>query len=299
LRALTTQENTMTTEHDSGLTLPDILGAWSNRRRARIAARTLCACSLALTLVLDAPPASAQTEARVQVSNCGEFADAGAASAGQSVITTACGGAPAGFNLAEGAASFSTGSLFVNLVSTPGRGVVANASLEDQITFHVASGGSAVVPVNVSGSFRGRLFPSFSVSLGLGARFLRFSGSTTDSIDGNPGTDLYFPQTGDPLDHVEGAYSITVDWTIFDGATYGLLVGVQAGASDGATLYLDDPLTFRLPDGVTYTAASGSSYAAVSAVPEPDTFAAIAAGLALMSLIARRRQAARARATAA
>lgn len=244
---------------------------------------------LAAALSLAAGTSFAQTTAaKVTLGNCGDYVFTDAAATGGSVSTSACGAA--GAAQAEGGAAFSSSpSVFLNLVSSPGRGVTGLAYLDDYVTFQIASGTSAVVAVNVAGNFRGTLFPSFEVDLGLGSHFFQYHGSTTDSIDGNPGSDVYFPQTGDPLTGVIGSHDINYDWTIVGSVAYEVLIGVKAGASDGASIYIDDPLTFRLPAGVTLSSLSGMTYAAVTAVPEPETYALLLAGLGFMAVVGRRK----------
>lgn len=252
-------------------------------------------CMLAAGLLLEFDTASAETtEAKVTFSNCGDYAYSGVAAAGGSVTTTTCGLVVSRPVTAEGGADFSASpQLWLNMTSDTRRGVDGLAYLDDYVTFHVANGGSAVVTANISGSFQAKLYPSFSVTAALGSDAFGGTGSTTDSIDGNPGTDLYFPQTGDPLSAagVVGSYSISHDWTVSDGYVYELYAALKVlGASNGASIYIEDPFTFKLPDGVTFTSMSGSTYgaAAIPAVPEPSTWMLMAAGLAVMARLRRK-----------
>lgn len=243
--------------------------------------------------------ASPITAAAVTLKNCGTTTYSGAASAGGSVSTTTCGSTTTGPVLAEGGAGFSSSpELFLNLTSNPGRGVEAFASLDDYLTFHVAGGGSAVVHASISGTFSGAGYDShITLSLGLGTFFHQYFGSVTDSIDGNPGSDVDFPQTGDPLTGVNGHYTILYDWTVANGGVYEVFRGLRADAANGATLYINDPLTFGLPAGVTFTSASGSTYAAAdqtpqapSTVPEPASLLLLGTGLAAASVRRLRRR---------
>ena len=252
--------------------------------------------SLAVGLLLETWATAAQaaplTEARVILANCSQdqtYTDP--VSVSQSLMTTVCGQTTTAQVLSEGGATFSPNPfLSVNLTSEPGRGVTGLASLDDHLTFHIGGGNSAVVHVRVAGNFTGRLFPFFEVDLGLGPTFLSYRGSTTDSNNGNPGSDIYFPQTGDPNSAagVIGSFLIDNDWTVTDGVTYEFLVGLKAGASGGEKIYIDDPVSIQLPSGVTFTSASGSTY---TPVPLPSAIGLLGSGLLGLIGMMRRRTA--------
>ena len=124
----------------------------------------------------------------------------------------------------------------------------------------------------------------------MGPTFLSYRGSTTDSNNGNPGSDIYFPQTGDPngAAGVIGSFLIDNDWTVTDGVTFEFLVGLKAGASGGEKIYIDDPVSIQLPSGVTFTSASGSTY---TPVPLPSAIGLLGSGLLGLIGMMRRRTA--------
>ena len=119
----------------------------------RFGRRTTATAVLAAALVFATPLTGAQTldpryGARVELINLRPYLFVGQTSAGGSIS--------AGGVLTEGGAGFS-GSPMINVsVSTvPGRGAIASAQIFDELTFAVAGGGSALVPVRMAGSWSG------------------------------------------------------------------------------------------------------------------------------------------------
>jgi hypothetical protein len=97
-----------------------------------------------------------------------------------------------------------------------------------------------------------------------------------------------------------GAYSIQNTFAISNGVPMLLAIGVHAyagvsglsGPQDNiypppGNAWITDPFSLDLPAGVTFTSASGQL---VAAVPEPETYAMLLAGLGLMGFVARRRK---------
>src|SRR5688572_30531221 len=98
-----------------------------------------------ILLSLVSRPATAAPLALVELTNCGVFTDSGPTSAGGTNsglgVSPTCAGPGAEVS---GSASFSEG-ISLTLTSIPDRGVVGLAYLDDNLTFHVANGGSAQV----------------------------------------------------------------------------------------------------------------------------------------------------------
>jgi PEP-CTERM motif len=255
--------------------------------------------TLAFVMLVGLQQATAQTDPRygahVGLSNLADYAYDGQTSAGGSVTTGL-----AGAVLTEGAAGFGGfPSLHVNVTSVQGRGVIAKAYLFDQLTFHVAGGGSAVVPFHMEGNWTGQGFSTIKYTLILG----QGGGGDTASPTGflasrdNYGhaASSFIVGSGDYIHGAAGTYAFDALLTVTDGYVYGILASVEADASDGARAYVDDPLTVTLPSGVTFTSASGDTYMAgtVTAVPEPSAWLLMGSGLICMAWLRRtRRQAA-------
>lgn len=80
------------------------------------------------------------------------------------------------------------------------------------------------------------------------------------------------------------------DFSFTFGKTYALVATLTASAKDGGIANFKDTATlnFSLGSGVGLTSASGYSYG-VPAVPEPQTYAMLLAGLGMVGAMARRR----------
>jgi hypothetical protein len=191
---------------------------------------------------------------------------------------------------ASGAASFASDGLTaqgVDLVATGGIGVVAY--IFDTLTFHVAGGGSAQVPVQMGGSWTAQgngSKVSYSLSLANSAgsnpktyEGYSFSNGVAESFVADvPVAAALVIDTGNYLTGVTGSYSVHALFDVVDGSAYVFQALVRADVVGSTSALIDDPLSIALPPGVTLTAASNSSYA-VAAVPEPSTWFLMSVGL--------------------
>ena len=158
------------------------------------------------------------------------------------------------------------------------------ALVSDTLTFHVANGNSAQVPVRMAGLWNAQgAGGKVSYDLYLGST--HYSGYATATrltesfVDGAPIAAAFSFGPGDYLTGISGNYEVAALWNVVDGAVYSLSTVVRADAGGGnVNAFIDDPLTIALPPGVTFTAASNSTYA-IAAVPEPSTWLLLSAGL--------------------
>lgn len=244
----------------------------------------------AVLLFCSAQQAAAQLDpsygAVVELFNLAPYSYAGQRAAGGSV-TTGVGGAV----LTEGGAGFSgSPAINVNVTTILGREATARGYIFDTLTFAVASGGSALVPVRMAGRWGG-LGGGVTASLILGQGghlpAVVYSGSASASdYPLAPGSG--FTRSGNMVAGYVGSYVIEALWSVYDGAVLSLFVQVGAGSGGGGHVYIDDPTTIDLPAGVTFTSASNSTYA--SAVPEPSTWLLLGGGTFAIALLRRRAQ---------
>lgn len=225
------------------------------------AAMIVCAVNYAAAAPLDP-----RYGAAVELQNLGTYLYEGQTSAGGSITT-----GPGGAVVTEGAAGFSNSpASLANATSVIGRGVVARAYLFDTLTFAVAGGGTADVPVRMAGRWNGAGAASVRYSLYLGTREYTGRASPTGFNDsyagGAPVPSAFTFGSGDFTTGVIGSYLVDAPLRVADGGVYNIFAQVRVEASDGARAYMDDPLTIALPAGVTFTSASNSTYA----VPEPS-----------------------------
>jgi len=195
---------------------------------------------------------------------------------------------------ATGGASFAQGLAVdaSDVLRTGAIGVVA--ILFDTITFHVAGGGEADVPVNMSGNWTASgNGPSVGYGLSLtgGGHFAQsYSGFTSSNgtadngisqsfANGVPVSPTLLPYAGDPSTEVFGSYTVHALFHVVDGGVYVLTTTVRADVVGFTTASIDDPLVIAPPDGVTFTTASGTPYAMASPVPEPSTWLLLSGGL--------------------
>lgn len=244
----------------------------------------------AVLLFCFAQQAAAQLDPRygavVELFNLAPYSYAGQRTAGGSV-TTGVGGAV----LTEGGAGFSgSPAINVNVTTVLGREATARAYIFDTLTFDVASGGSALVPVRMAGRWGG-LGGTVTASLGLGQGgnlpAVIYSGNGYASeYPLEPGSG--FTRSGNMVDGYVGSYVIEALWSVYDGAVLSLLVQVGAASGGGGHVYIDDPITIDLPAGVTFTSTSNSTYASV--VPEPSTWLLFGGGISAIAWLRRRAQ---------
>ena len=220
--------------------------------------------------------------AGVELGNFGIHLYTGQTSAAGSVTSGIAGAA-----LAEGAADFGAiPSVHVNLVSAPGGGMFARAYLFDTLTFHVASGGSAVVPVRIAGTWTAKgSGAAVSFFLGLGSHNYTGHGYATGYFDGQPES-AGFTYSGDYITGVIGSYLFDVPFSVADGGIYGIFAQVRAEAAGGELAYIDDPLTIDLPSGVTFTSASNNTYEVP--LPEPAPWLLLGGGIAALASLRKR-----------
>ena len=241
-------------------------------------------CAAAVLLLFSAQHALAQAidpryGAFVILDNLGHHEFSGQTSASGSLST---GG---GLVLTESAASFSGSPALVGYsTSVPGRGVDTRALLFDQLTFAVASQGTAQVQVQMAGQWRGAGPGMVQYFLNLDDQYFTQRMAATGFLDSTSNTPV-LPSTfantfnGDYAG-AAGTYIVNALWSVTDGSVRSISARVDSQASDGGHYYIDDPIVIRLPPGVTFTAASNSPYTSVqvSPVPEPSTWMLLAGG---------------------
>lgn len=229
-----------------------------------------------------AAPLDPRYGAGVELDNFGTYLYEDQTSAGGSVST-----GPGGAVLTEGAAGFSNSPpTHVNTSSIPGRGVIARAYLFDSLTFHVAGGGSAQVPIRMAGNWTGHLAGTVDYYFVVGPTTFVGRASPTgfkeSYVNGAPTSSAFTFASGDYETGVIGTYSVNALLNASDGVAYTIFAQVRAQANNGAGAYMDDPITIELPAGVTFSSASGNTYA----VPEPS--ACLLIGGAFLALARRR-----------
>lgn len=230
-----------------------------------------CAAQQAAALPLDP-----SYGANVALDNFGHHFYEGQTAAEGNVVTGA--GAP---QITEGAADFGAiPSIEVKVTGGPASQGIARALLFDTLTFHVAGGGSAQVPVRIAGRWGGTDSSDVEFALFLGLLEFRGRASASGLFDSA------FTRFGDPITGVTGVYLFDTLWSVSDGGVYSIGAQVMAVAGGGANAYIDDPLTIDLPAGVTFTSASTSTYAPA---PEPSTsWLLLCGGIAAFALRPRR-----------
>ena len=211
-----------------------------------------------------------------------------------------------GPTVARAAASLEQGTLraTANSYTGPtnqGEVMFSFAQMRDMITFHVAGGGAAEVQVlthvdgTVSANGVSSAVSSLTSYLRLGDGGYQYSAS--GYIDGQhaPPSIVLSGFTGgivrDPTftNANYTGYDFSGHTTVTDGLVLPLDIWLQVRADSGMTADFGNTARFSLglPAGVTMTSASGVLLTA--AVPEPQSWALMLAGLAAVGWLARRR----------
>jgi hypothetical protein len=187
--------------------------------------------------------------------------------------------------ITEGGADFSgSPASYVYATSAPGRGVIARAYLLDTLTFDVAGGGFAEVPVRMAGTWRGVSGVDYFFVVGPTTYVGRGSSGVGESyVNGAPAPSVFTTALGGPGAEPMGTFLVDGRLSVADGGEYQIYAGIRVTAAEGDGGYMDDPVTILPPAGVTFTSASGSTYA----VPEPSALLWIAAGCAALARVRR------------
>lgn len=199
------------------------------------------------------------------------------------------------------------GELTTNATSNDGQytfgGSLWSNALQDDPTFHVAGGGSALVTFEVAmnGNVTVPIGGVYNQTVGFSITGAAFTVDAESNRDGMPVPFSYYPYNNGFLnptltDSSLGGFTWTGQLEVTDGESLPFNLTQGGGVSDGAYGAFD--LTLSLPDlpqGVTYTSGSGSGvFLTGSGVPEPAAWTTMLLGFAAVGgacRIARRRAA--------
>jgi PEP-CTERM motif len=256
------------------------------------------AISFALLLLLSTHPAAAAPPdphygAGVLLQNMGSHLYEGQFIAGGSLTNTVDGSTL----ITEGVATFVDSSAHISSVFSVSPAFTqgwAAAFVSDTLTFHVANGSSALVPVNMAGTWNAQGSGgevSYVLMVGtapyVGRAFA--TGLSESFANGVPVVSAFSYGPGDYITGVDGTYEVDALLNVVDGGVYSISATVRAdGLGGNASAFIKDPLTIALPLGVSFTAASGSTYT-VAGVPEPSTWFLMSVGLLSICWLLRRR----------